>query len=230
MNIQNEEKISSTLVITFIGFTDYLVLEFLDAVIHDFNDSKNIDFLFIQSKDAGDKKDVVFKIKNNSIAKIRSNWPNKDVQEEYVGNIYDFTNYLNLLKKYSNAQNLILNVSAGPYTYTSAASIFGLMHGSIIYYNVLTATKTTFFRPINTKPLKYIFNLIPIDREIINILKNNKSCSVNDLYILMNQNGIKSTTRNIQYRLNELYLEGIVFKSGKKSALYYLNEFIKTLL
>ncbi len=230
MIVQNEEKYSSNLAITFIGFTDYLVLEFLTAVIQDFKDSKNIDFLFVQSKDAGDKKDVVLKIKSNSIAKIKSNWPGKDIKEEYVENVYDFTNYLNILKKYSNIQNLILNVSSGPYAYTSAASIFGLMHGSIIYYNILTATKTTFFRPINTKPLKYILNLIPIDREIINILKDKKTCTVNELYILMSQNGIKSTTRNIQYRLNELYLEGIVLKSGKKSTLYYLNDFIKTLL
>ncbi|AAT42595.1 hypothetical protein [Picrophilus oshimae] len=230
MTIQKEENNSSNLAVTFIGFTEELVIEFIKAVEYDFKEDKNIKFLFIQSKDAGNKKDIVSKIKSNARAMIKSVWKEPYIKCEFVGNIYDFNNYLMLLKKYSIENNLILNVSAGPYAYTSAASIFGIMHGYLIYYNVVTVTNTTFFKPIDTKPLRYILNLAPIDIEILNILKDKKTCTVNELYLLMNKYGIKSTARNIQYRLNELEIKGIVVKNGKKPALYSINDFLYNLI
>jgi len=237
MTTHNEEKKSSKLVITFIGFNESLVMEFLNAVIDDFKNSNNIKFKFLQSENDAlglenknnEKFNKFLKIKLNANSKIKSVF-NEEAYDEYLKNIYDFTGFLELLDKYSKDYDLILNVSSGPYAWTSSAAIFGVMHGYRIYYNILTSTGTNFFKPIDTKPLRYIFDLKAIDYEIINILKVKKSCTINELHELLKMNNIKSTIRNIQYRLNELCLDGIVIKNGKKSAIYSINGILINLI
>ncbi|MGC8656967.1 MAG: hypothetical protein ACP5RS_06400 [Thermoplasmata archaeon] len=234
-----DEKISSlkspeTLVL-FIGFRKHLVMEFLKTF-----KSPGIEHIviFYSKKSEGiDRKNLMKnkKLINDAILFIKNNFnKNLIIKEMEIGNIWSFNEFYNELHKI-NAKKAILNISAGPSTFSAAGILWAIEKKHYIAHSVEFyldgKLSSCIFNLINVNPyVSSIFETDNLDKMIINCLRNGAKSTVEICEIINDNMHYKISLRSIEMHIKKLNNLGILdISKGKVNRISFSTDLEKVL-
>ncbi len=235
--MQEDEKISSLKhgvnLVTFIGYREYLVLNFIrdnikvnPSIIYIF--SSKLPMLISEQQNA--QNEIILK---NLKEYVKMN--NKDVQiiENRTDNLWNIKCYYRTLKRLPTNSHYIINISSGPGVYSSAAMLWALETENQISFSVESwhnkILQSAVFRNLNMQAFSYFnFKTDNLDRLIITALENGNRTTIEIKEYLWKQKGYKTTLRNIQVHIRELCTSGVLMTDGNKpSTISFSTEFTK---
>jgi hypothetical protein len=223
--MQIDEKFSSNNVaISFIGFREDLVLPFILKLINGGIKS----FIFLESSD---KPENAIKISEDLKKKVIDIMLEKKTKFEFVEviNIWSVEEYLKIL--YEKDLNLVINISAGPSTFASAATLFSIFRGALLFYNVHEYKGSSFFVKFDITALK---NLFGADLDILDNIIIKAVCSGNitrsEITDLIIKTYGKISERAIAYRVKELTKKDILIEEGNKPIYYKVDPIVRYLI
>ncbi len=217
--MQNSELYSSSLhknLITFVGFKEYLVLNFIKDNLRYLPDKI---YLFTSSKrslsnEAAENEKIIEKVKE--IAN-RNHFVVIEKRQQEIWNIRLYYSQLSDLPKVP----YIVNLSAGPAVFSAAAMLWALERNVDISYsiehyesNVLTSI---IFKNINMKSISnLIYNTNNVDRYIIDAIKAGRNDSNSIMEYLKSKFNYNMGIRAIQLHIRKLKeLNIIITTEGK---------------
>lgn len=235
--MQEDERISSLKheanLITFIGYREYLVFNFIKDNI---KVNPSIIYIFtsklplLQNEEQNAQNEIILK-KLKEYVKLY----NKDVKiiENRTNNLWDIKYYYRTLKRLPTNSHYIINISSGPGVYSSAAMLWALETDNQISYSVESWNNKTLqsavFRNLNMKSFSYFnFKTDNLDRLIISALENGNRTTTEIKEYLWKEKQYNTTLRNIQFHIRELCTAGVLVTDGNKpSTISFSNEFTK---
>lgn len=230
--IKKDEKYSSSKqsidLITFVGEKDHLVSKFMSR-----NLEVNPEHIYIFTSDYINDPDSKTARIMNKLNNLLNNWNKKIETVRYVvKDIWDISYYYKSLKLLPN-KKYIINISAGPSVFSSAAMLWSLETNNQISYSVEQwenrILTSCIFRNLNMKPFSlYYFNSDNIDRYIIHSLESGRDTSVKIKDFIESEWGFKTSLRNIQEHIKKLHEFGVLdVGGGKEHILDFSGDFKK---
>lgn len=202
--------------ITFVGEKDHLVSKFMTRNL-EVNPRHIYIFTSDYIKDPESKTTQIM----NKMKNVLNNW-NTDIETVMyiVKDIWDISYYYKSLKSLPD-NKYIINISAGPSVFSSAAMLWSLETNNQISYSVEQwenrILTSCIFRNLNMKPFSlYYFKSDNIDRYIIHSLESGRDTSVKMKDFIETKWGFKTSLRNIQEHIRKLYEFGILDVGGGK--------------
>ncbi|MEM3238419.1 MAG: hypothetical protein QXZ12_07900 [Thermoplasmata archaeon] len=223
--MQNEENFSSNLLgISFIGFREDLVIPFINKLISEGAGS----FIFLES---AEKPIEAVKISNDLRNRIIDIMQERKIRYEFIQviNIWSIEEYLKILSVQKT--KLAINISAGPSTFASAATLFSIFKDAKIYHDVKQYKGNSFFVFFELDPLKNLFkaDLDIIDNIILEaICKGFNTISTITEYIRTNHGNLSE--RAIAYRVKNLVIKKILIEEDYKPIHYKVDKIVKYIM
>jgi len=234
--MQERDIISSlknTNLITFVGYREYLVLNFIrdnikldPSIIYIF--TSRAPLLISEQQTA--LNEIILKKLKEYVKTIKNNIK---IIENRTDNLWNIQYYYRTLKNLPTDSKYIANISSGPGAYSAASMLWALETDNQISYSIELREgrklQSAIFRNLNMKLFSYYnFKTDNLDRLIINALEqgNNTTTSIKDY--LWDQKRYKTTLRNIQSHVHELCNQRILSIEGNKSyIIHFSDEFRK---
>jgi hypothetical protein len=220
--IHKDEKISSSMngesgitLVTFIGFQEHLVINFLKTYIQ--NGVKEVlMFTSVPPKSEIDgQMSINIEIRKKSVNLIRDALGDRTtIKFVELENIWDFQEYYFNLSRFP-IESAILNISAGPAVFSAAGMIWALEHGHSVSYSVEYHNNvrliSSVFALLDLRPyINSIFSTDNVDRMVMSALKNGRSDSLQIHEYVKSVIGFKISLRSIEIHINKLHDLGIV--------------------
>ncbi len=235
----NEEDISSyniDTIVTFVGFTEKLVMEFLKPYINikDHGLKRIVLFSSAATKMDSDVLVTTNLLLQKVIKSINKEIPDINIDSFLLGNIWNLKEYhakFNEIK----SKRASVNITAGPSVFSIAAIIWAIENNHFVEHSVesnnpLTG-KTVVFRRIDVIPyFKSIFFTDRIDKRIIEFLKEGAKTSTAIRIYLKNQNDGNLSLRTIENRINRLNEFGILSVYRGRQNIIDLSDDIKNVI
>ena len=223
--MQKNEYLSSpnrTDLITFVGFKEYLVINFIKDNLT-YNPLNIYIFTSKQDKILNSNKE---KLLNETILdrlKIMVHERNEGIKikEFRTGNLWDIKYYYQNLTKLPKA-NYIINVSSGPGVYSAASMIWALETDNKISYSIENwhnrELQSAIFRNLNMRPFEiFNFKLDNLDKYIVKALEAGRTNTDQIRKYLKTNLNYEVSLRNIQVHLKKLSESGIIELAGTKT-------------
>lgn len=225
--MHNDEKFASKQVaISFAGFDEQLVIPFIKKLSN--YSITHLVLLTSLSMPSDEKRKKNEEILSNAKKLIRSFFPSIEVNIFEFRDIWDFYEYIKFISGYSG-ETLYVNVSAGPSTFSSAATVYSVLNGHHIFYNVEeNIGNKSFFVEADLTSLKHYFLLDPLDVSITSIV-GDKTMTRKQIYRELSKKGY-ITERAVSYRIEELVYRGLLIQTGKKPYEYNLTDSLKKMI
>ena len=220
--IHNDENYSSPIdkksnitLVTFIGFQEHLVINFLKTYIK--NGVKEV-LLFTsvppKAEITGQMRTNI-EIRKKCVSLIRDSLGDRaSIKFVELENIWDFQEYYFNLSRFS-MDSAILNISAGPAVFSAAGMIWALEHGhsvsySVEYHNNVRLVSSV-FALLDLRPyINSIFSTDNVDRMIMDALKKGRSNSLQIHEYVKNVMRFNISLRSIEIHIKKLYDLGII--------------------
>jgi hypothetical protein len=169
----------------------------------------------------------------NKIQIILQNWDSKIETVEYIASdMWDISYYYKTLRSLPD-RKYIINISAGPAVFSSAAMLWSLETNNQISYSVEQWNNkirvSSIFRNLNMKPFSlYYFKSDNLDRYIIYSLESGRDSSIKMKEYIEFKWKFKTSLRNIQEHIKKLYEFGVLDIGGTKEHIIdFSNDFKK---
>ncbi|ARD84830.1 hypothetical protein FAD_0946 [Ferroplasma acidiphilum] len=235
--MQQDERISSLNreinLITFIGYREYLVLNFIrdnikvnPSIIYIFSSKLPV----LPSEQSNAQNEIILKKLKEY---VKMNGKDVQIKENRTDNLWDIKYYYRTLKRLPAESNYIINISSGPGVYSAAAMLWALESDNQISYSVESwhnkTLQSAIFRNLNMQSFSFFnFKTDNMDRLIITALELGHNTTIDIKEYLSKQKGYKTTLRNIQVHIRELCNSGVLITDGNKpSTISFSNEFSK---
>ena len=235
----NREKQNLDFMCTFVGFKRHLVMDFLKQMLSFYEVSRVI---LVTSKKAsinvGHEEPPNEKLLKEAVEYIdgykAQGGANVEIQILRMKFMWDFFAYANELSKLKG-ENALINLSAGPAAYSSAAMVWAITNDYMIAYSIESKkygsleTNAVFKQFSITPCMNYNFKTDQIDKEIINavLLGCRKSSEIREKLI---ESGFDYSLRTIETRVLELSRKKIVHIGGGKIYKITIAEVIEKIL
>lgn len=220
--IHNDEVISSPrgiksniTLVTFIGFQEHLVMNFLKTFI-----KKGVKEVLLFTSipprselDEQQKKNL--EIREKCVSFVRNSLGEEaTIKIIELENIWDFQEYYFNLSRFS-MESAILNISAGPAVFSAAGMIWALEHGYSVSYSVEYHNNdgliTSVFALLDLRPyINSIFSTDNVDKMIIDALKKGNKNSLQIHKFVISEMGFGISLRSIEIHIKKLNDLGII--------------------
>ena len=207
--------------ITFIGFKEYLVTNFVRDNLK--FDPSNI-YIFTSSKSplVGIRQEAPLNevILNKLKDMVHSANEEIKIKENRTDNLWDIRYYYRKLKGLPDS-NYVVNISSGPGVYSSASMLWALETNNKIAYSVEYRKNGVLdsitFRNLNMRPFGfYNFRSDNLHRYIITALEAGMATTTNIQAYLWKHMKYETSLRNIQIHVRELSNSGVIEIAGTK--------------
>ncbi len=239
--MQNDETFSSQksiILISFVGFKDYLVLKFLSDNIN-LNVSnlyiKHV-YLFTSQRELNMNDEIL--LKNERILKSAKELALKNNIETsiiFMRNLWDIKMYYKKIRELEEKNSkYIINISAGPSAFSAAAMLWAIESKNIISYSIeYNKGKPTQSIVFNNIDVSAFSNLLLIEdnleKYIIESLRNGAKTSNDIRNFIINKYNYNITIRSIQSHLKNLIEKGIIYYKGTKEYDFFFSEDLEKL-
>ena len=222
--------------LTFVGFKNYLVINFLKYTMSRYNVRK---FVFLTSvynidSELPNNNTPNYKILKEAIDYIRKNTdknsPEPELKILHMTDIWDFFSHIKLFSSI-RGESAVFNISAGPSVYSSAAIVWAIKNNYRIAYSIenhhhLDQDPDVVFKEIDLMPyINFLFNTDNVDRLVIEAV--HKGCRrTSEIRDYLYKLEYKFSLKTIENRINELRRKNILQVSGEKFYTIILKEII----
>lgn len=219
-NETNSSQINNKDLITFVGFKDYLVLNFIRDNLR--NEPENLYIftsknMYIGFTGERPKNEVILDQAKNF---LKNKYKPIKITEFRTSNLWDIKFYYNKLRSLPKGK-YIVNISSGPGIYSAASMLWSIESSNEISYSVEIrdgeTVKSSIFKNLNLFPFSYLsFKSDNLDRYIVEAIKNGMNTTKEIKDYLWKEMDYKTSVRNIQFHITELVEAGVLSISGSK--------------